>query len=83
MKPTPTYDIGRSYEANYLEGPFLKEMPPARQIREKVKFLGFDVNSPLGIPAGPLLNSRWIIAYAELGFDLLVYKTVRTTEPPS
>lgn len=83
MKPSPTYDITRSYEANYQEGPFLKEKPPTRQIRKKVKFLGFDVNSRLGIPAGPLLNSRWIIAYAELGFDLLVYKTVRTAATPS
>lgn len=83
MKPSPTYDITRSYEANYQEGPFLKEKPPARRIQKKIKFLGFDVNSRLGIPAGPLLNSRWIIAYAALGFDLLVYKTVRTQATPS
>ena len=83
MKPIPTYDITRSYEANYQEGPFLKKKPSARRIQKKVKFLGFDVNSRLGIPAGPLLNSRWIIAYGELGFDLLVYKTVRTSATPS
>lgn len=83
MKPTPTYDIARSYEANYQEGPFLKEKPPVRTIQKTVKFLGFDVNSRLGIPAGPLLNSRWIIAYGALGFDLLVYKTVRTSATPS
>ena len=83
MRPSPTYDITRSYDSNYQEGPFLKEKPPVRQIRKRVKFLGFDVNSRLGIPAGPLLNSRWIIAYGELGFDLLVYKTVRTRATPS
>lgn len=34
--------------------------------------------SPLGIPAGPLLNGKWLLYYANLGFDILVYKTVRT-----
>ncbi|MFY9268363.1 MAG: hypothetical protein WAO55_01300 [Candidatus Manganitrophaceae bacterium] len=82
-KIQPTYDVTRSYEANYQEGPFLQEKPPARRIQKKVKLLGFDVNSRLGIPAGPLLNARWVVAYAELGFDLLVYKTVRTEETPS
>lgn len=83
MKPTPAYDIGRSYEENYREGPFIKEKAPVRQITRKERFLGFEVNSRLGIPAGPLLNARWILAYAALGFDLLVYKTVRTRETPS
>ncbi|MBI3805113.1 MAG: dihydroorotate dehydrogenase [Nitrospirae bacterium] len=83
MKPAPTYDITRSYEANYQEGPFIDQRPPARRIEKKVRFLGFDVNSRLGIPAGPLLNSRWILAYGALGFDLLVYKTVRTRATPS
>lgn len=38
------------------------------------------MNSPLGIPAGPLLNSRWIHYYAAKGFDVLTYKTVRSSE---
>lgn len=79
----PTYDIHRSYEANYQEGPFIQEKAPARKIVKKERFLGFEVNSRLGVPAGPLLNSRWIQAYAELGFDLPVYKTVRTQATPS
>lgn len=36
------------------------------------------VGSPLGIAAGPLLNGRWILYYAALGFDVLTYKTVRS-----
>lgn len=39
---------------------------------------GIPVSSPLGIPAGPLLNSGWLLYYADLGFDILVYKTVRS-----
>jgi dihydroorotate dehydrogenase (NAD+) catalytic subunit len=83
MKLNPTYDIYRSYEANYQEGPFIKEKAPLRQITRRRSFLGFEVNSCLGIPAGPLLNARWILAYAELGFDLPIYKTVRTRATPS
>ena len=40
---------------------------------------GIPVASPLGIPAGPLLNSGWLLYYASLGFDILVYKTVRSS----
>jgi dihydroorotate dehydrogenase (NAD+) catalytic subunit len=83
MNLNPTYDIYRSYEANYQEGPFIKEKAPPRRILRKERFLGFEVNSRLGIPAGPLLNARWILAYAELGFDLPIYKTVRTRATPS
>lgn len=36
------------------------------------------VECAIGIAAGPLPNSRWIEAYARLGYGLLTYKTVRT-----
>jgi dihydroorotate dehydrogenase (NAD+) catalytic subunit len=36
------------------------------------------VESPIGIAAGPLPNSRWIEVYARLGYGLLTYKTVRS-----
>lgn len=42
------------------------------------RFLGLPTNSCLGIPAGPLLNSDWLLHYARLGFDVLTYKTVRS-----
>ncbi|MFQ5598765.1 MAG: dihydroorotate dehydrogenase [Nitrospiria bacterium] len=83
MDPRATYRIDLSYEENYLHGPFFKEDFPHRSIQEKKDFLGFKVNSLLGIPAGPLLNSKWVTTYAKLGFDLLVYKTVRTCFVPS
>ena len=41
------------------------------------------VDSPLGIAAGPLLNGRWLLYYASLGFDILTYKTVRARERES
>lgn len=74
----PSYDISQSYEWNYqnapepLDGVVVPDCPGAWD------FCGLPVNSPLGIPAGPLLNSRWIRYYAGLGFDVLTYKTVRS-----
>ncbi|MDR2243788.1 MAG: hypothetical protein LBE15_00040 [Burkholderiales bacterium] len=42
------------------------------------RFLGIPVHSTFGIPAGPLLNSRFVAAAFAHGFDLCVYKTVRS-----
>jgi dihydroorotate dehydrogenase len=41
------------------------------------------VDSPIGIAAGPLPNSRWIEVYGRLGYGLLTYKTVRTSARPA
>jgi dihydroorotate dehydrogenase len=80
----PAYDIARSYEENYLEGPFIQQPPPPLgDAPPGERFLGFDVRSRIGIAAGPLLNARWISAYAKRGFDLPIYKTVRTRSWPS
>jgi dihydroorotate dehydrogenase len=34
----------------------------------------------LGVAAGPLLNGRWCLYYASLGFDVVTYKTVRSQQ---
>ena len=71
------YDITRTYDWNYDHAP----ERPAADVPEcpgSWDFCGIPVNSPLGIPAGPLLNSRWVLYYAALGFDVLTYKTVRS-----
>lgn len=78
MNSEPTYRIDLSYNENYHRGPFFDGAFPERSLRHPASFLGFKVNSRLGVPAGPLLNANWVTAYARLGFDLLVYKTVRT-----
>ncbi|MBW3088894.1 diguanylate cyclase [Bifidobacterium sp. 82T24] len=44
----------------------------------KESFFGIPVNLPFGIPAGPLLNERFTTAAFRMGFDLAVYKTVRS-----
>jgi len=81
------YNITESYDWNYENVPHPPdlEIPP---VPGKWEFCGLPVASPLGIPAGPLLNSRWVIYYARLGFDVLTYKTVRSSyracyDPPN
>lgn len=85
MLQTPFYDPNKSYEENFTEGPFGafadgEVINPARVVlaENQYDFLGIKVNSPFGIPAGPLLNSNFCKAAFEKGFDICVYKTVRS-----
>lgn len=74
-----TYDTAKSYDWNYQFGPVFAESIPARPASEaSIDFLGFPLRSRLGVAAGPLLNSRWTNLYFQLGWDVLVYKTVRS-----
>ena len=82
----PFYNPELSYEQNYTDGPFglfadsSREAEPSSssQIAPQSRLLGLPVALPFGIPAGPLLNGRFVMAALDLGFDLPVYKTVRT-----
>ncbi len=76
----PTYDIHKSYDENYSDGPTCDFEIPSRVKLKPIKLWGYEVNSPIGVPAGPLINAEYIRLYAQLGFDLPVYKTVRTIE---
>jgi dihydroorotate dehydrogenase (NAD+) catalytic subunit len=82
----PIYDIHKTYAENAEKGPFFAGDIPERPLKpreEWVDFLGFKVASRIGIPAGPLLTSRWIELASSLGFDLLTYKTIRSEEHPA
>jgi dihydroorotate dehydrogenase (NAD+) catalytic subunit len=35
------------------------------------------------VPAGPLLNARWALFAAEMGFDIVTYKTIRSQPHPA
>ena len=81
MLQTPFYDPTKSYDENYAIGPFGAFADGQRwqmQGEPKADFLGRKVYLPLGIPAGPLLNSAFCKAAFEKGFDICVYKTVRS-----
>ena len=80
----PFYDVNLTYDDNYRRGPFglfaqaLTDGGAAASNATPASVLGFPVNLPFGIPAGPLLNSRFTTAAFRMGFDLAVYKTVRS-----
>ena len=82
---TPFYDPEKTYEENFEDGPFGAFARPTEQSfgradggTPKYNFLGVKVNSPFGIPAGPLINSKFCKAAFEKSFDICVYKTVRS-----
>ncbi len=98
MLQAPFYDPEKTYEENFEKGPFGAFADPLRQsdseasgqmlesaqgeALRKYDFLGFKVNSPFGIPAGPLINGRFVKAALDKGFDICVYKTVRSEKYP-
>jgi len=77
-----TYDIQASYQENYDAGPRFQAKAPAVPETPLKEFLGLPVRSRIGIAAGLLLNSDWILGYAQRGFDILTYKTVRSAHRP-
>ena len=75
------YDRLQSYQWNYDHVPSVAEVAMP-EIPGAWTFCGQPCRSPLGVPAGPLLNGKWVLYYASLGFDVLTYKTVRSVERP-
>jgi len=84
MLRTPFYDPLKTYEDNYEKGPFGDFATDAEVAigEPKFSFLGEKITYPLGIPAGPLLNGKYVAAAFKKGFDVPVYKTVRANEFP-
>ena len=82
IQALPTYDRFQTYDWNYehVPAPQTLDLPSVsgEWVPGDWDFCGLPVASPLGIPAGPLLNGKWCLYYASLGFDVLTYKTVRS-----
>jgi dihydroorotate dehydrogenase (NAD+) catalytic subunit len=79
-----SYNIHESYAWNYERGPSFTSPPSSQSLPALPKtFLGRPVRSRLGIAAGLLLNGKWVLGYAARGFDILTYKTVRSSARPS
>jgi len=75
------YDIHKSYADNVRQGPIYPTALPQRKWSDEkmwIDFLGHRIASPLGVPAGPLLTSDWTTLAAQLGFDVVTYKTIRS-----
>ena len=85
MVSEPFYDPAKSYLDNFEHGPFglfAGTSSHADFVSAKHVFLGHAVAAPFGIPAGPLLNGKFVKAALDRGFDIPVYKTVRTHKYP-
>src|SRR3989344_2281750 len=84
MLRAPFYDPTKSYYDNLEFGPFNGFVDGAVLSEEepRFEFLGVKVAYPFGIPAGPLLDSKFIKGAFDKGFDVAVYKTVRANEFP-
>ena len=60
MSILPRYDARQSYDWNYRHAPAPAEVEvPA--VPGEWRFCGLPVGSPLGVPAGPLLNGAWCL----------------------
>ena len=84
MLRAPFYDPTKSYWDNLEQGPFgdfadQTEVPVGEP---RFEFLGQEIEYPFGIPAGPLLDGKFVSAALQKGFDIPVYKTVRAADFP-
>ncbi|HKQ40735.1 MAG TPA: hypothetical protein VJ063_21890 [Verrucomicrobiae bacterium] len=79
-----TYDIHQTYQYNYDRGPVFCSEQKGFEVAPLggSEFLGLKARSRIGIAAGILLNSKWVLGYAQRGFDILTYKTVRSSHRP-
>jgi len=80
QKLVPVYDYKNSYEENLRDGPqglSVSHNPFLLPVR--TRYLGYTLNSPIGLPASPLTaNADWIGLFSRYGYDVLTAKTVRT-----
>jgi dihydroorotate dehydrogenase (NAD+) catalytic subunit len=80
------YAPNLTYEENYQKGPFVEftknKMFPKVTYTEKPRFsfLGKPLHIPFGVPAGPLLNAKFMRMALDAGFCFPIYKTVRSRQ---
>lgn len=81
MLRAPFYDPKKTYYENWEQGPFndfAAGVVVASEAKPRFDFFGHKILYPLGIPAGPLLNGKFVKAALDKGFDVPVHKTVRS-----
>lgn len=79
---SPIYDESKTFQENLLEGPFFTGVIPERIVPSRFEWkqlLGFDVMTPIGIPASPfVVNARGLKLASDLGYDVITWKTIRS-----
>lgn len=75
-----SYRFDQTFEWNSEHGPSLSSEGAVAPAAMAYELFGRRLESPIGISAGLLPNSRWIEAYSKLKYSILTYKTVRSRE---
>jgi dihydroorotate dehydrogenase (NAD+) catalytic subunit len=86
MLHTPFYDPNRSYDENFTQGPFgafADRKTFKKTGKPTYSLLNQKLWQPFGIAAGPLPNSKFVAQAFKKGFDICVYKTVRSGSHPT
>jgi dihydroorotate dehydrogenase len=74
-----SYDYSKGFDDNAASPPSPSDRP-TRTPSASWRLLGQQVGYPIGVAASALTaNSRWIQYFAAQGFNVLTYKTVRST----
>lgn len=83
----PVYDINKTFEENKHTGPFFSGNIPERSVPAAeywYNFCGYNIASRIGVAACPLTaTSRGVQLCSRLGFDVITYKTIRSTASPA
>ncbi len=80
MLRAPFFDPNKTYYENWEEGPFndFNDGVVLPETEPRFEFLGQKLSYPIGIPAGPLLNGKYVKAALDKGWCVPVHKTVRS-----
>lgn len=83
---SPLYDIHKTFEENFNNPSFSSIRPPTRVFPDKTQWtslLGYSLASKIGAAACAVTTGKGIALLAQLGFDVLTYKTIRRQAYPT
>ncbi len=83
---SPLYDIHKTFEENFSNPSFPSIKPPTRVWPDRaqwISLLGYSLASKIGAAACAATTGKGIALLAQLGFDVLTYKTVRHQAYPT
>lgn len=78
---SPLYDINKTFKENFNNPSFFSIKRPDRDWPEKkrwISLLGYSLASTIGAAACAATTGKGIAVLAQLGFDVLTYKTIRS-----
>lgn len=83
---SPLYDINKTFEENFSNPSFPSINPPTRIWPDRsqwISLLGYSLASKIGAAACAATTGKGIALLAQLGFDVLTYKTIRRQAYPT